>query len=385
MKHKFISKRYWNDLPNLIGEHEDFKKYNDIINLSIGDPDLTTDKRIINKAFEDAKNGHTHYTDSYGSTELREELCKYYKDTYNYNVDPKECMITTSGSHAMWLTLQCILNDGEEVIVIEPCFTPYIQQINLARGKSVILKTYEEDEFQINPRRLERIITNKTKAVIINTPNNPTGACFTKETLEYIRGISVKNDLIVISDDIYTLFSYAEPFTPIVTLEGMRERTIVVGSFSKDYCMTGWRIGYVLAPPFIIKTMKDINENNVYSAPSISQRAALHALRMRDEIQPVIIEEFKNRIFYAYERINKIKNMSVLFPKGSIYLFVNIKKTGLSSMEIANKIFHEAHVRVLPGDSFGKSGEGFLRIAVTVGLNKLKQAFDRIEKMDIFS
>ncbi|SHK58206.1 pyridoxal phosphate-dependent aminotransferase [Paramaledivibacter caminithermalis] len=386
MKHRFIAKRYWNDISTPMGESGNLmREYDDLINFSLGDPDLITDERIISAAFEDAKNGHTHYTDFLGDLELREEICKYYKDTYKYHVQLEECMITTSGCHAMWLVLESILDDGDEVIIHEPCFTPYPQQIQLTRGKPVILETDEEDGFQVDIHRLKALITNRTKAIIINTPNNPTGTCFSKKTLEAIAKAAIEHDLIVIADDIYTAFSYEQPFIPITTIAGMKERTITIGSFSKDYCMTGWRVGYVLAPDFIIQTMKDVNENNVFTAPSISQRAALHALRMRDKIQPPIVEEYKKRMFYAYERIKDIPNMSTLPPRGSLYLFVNIKKTGLSSIEVADKILRDAHVLVLPGNAFGACGEGYIRIAVTVGLDQLKEAFDRIEKMEIFS
>lgn len=379
MKHKFISKRYWNNVSTAMGASSDLaKKYDDIINLSLGDPDLTTDERIIEKAFEDAKNGHTHYTDTLGDLELRKEISKYYMESYEYNLRENECLVTTSGCQAMWLILESILDDGDEVIIPEPYFTPYPQQIALARGKAVILETFEEDEFQVDVDRLEKCITNRTKAIIINTPSNPTGTCYSRETLEKIAKVAIKHDLIVIADDIYTAFSYAEPFIPITTLDGMRERTISIRSFSKDYCMTGWRIGYIVAPKFMIDIMKDVNENNVFTAPSISQRAALHALRMRREIQPAIVEEFKNRAYYAYERIREIPYLSVLPPRGSLYIFVNIKKTGLTSKEFSDKLLEKYHMLVIPGNAFGKSGEGYVRVALTVGVDKLKIAFDRL-------
>ncbi|RMD00016.1 pyridoxal phosphate-dependent aminotransferase [Clostridium autoethanogenum] len=386
MKNKFLSKRYWNSISTPMGESNDLlKKFDDIIDFSLGDPDITTSEIIIRKAFEDAMNGHTHYTDSLGDPELRKEIRKFYLDKYDYNVKSDECMITTSGCHAMWLALEAILDDGDEVIIHDPYFTPYPQQIKLARGIPVHLETFEEEGFQVNPRRLENLITNRTKAIIINTPNNPSGTCFKKETLKAIAEIAIKYDLIIIADDIYTLFSYEEPFIPITTLEKMRERTITIGSFSKNYAMTGWRIGYLIAPSFIIQTAKDINENNVFASPSISQRAAIHALKNRDKIQPQIACEYKKRIFYAYDRICSIPNMSVLKPRGSIYLFVNIKDTGLSSKEIADKMLNEAHVLVLPGNAFGKCGEGYIRLAMTVNTEKMNEAFNRIEKMDIFS
>lgn len=386
MKHRFLSKRYWNSISTAMGESSDLlSTYDNVIDFSLGDPDLTTDIRIIEAAFNDAKNGHTHYTDFYGYPELRKAICQYYKDDYDYDLKENQCMVTTSGCHAMWLVLESILDDGDEVIIHAPYFTPYPQQIQLARGIPIVLDTYEKDEFQIDTDMLEKLITNRTKAIILNTPNNPTGTCFRKETLSAIAKTAIEHDLIVIADDIYTSFSYAEPFIPITTLPKMKERTITIGSFSKNYSMTGWRIGYILAEDFIISTIKDINENNVFTAPSISQRAALHALKMRKEVQAPIIKEYKKRIYYAYDRIKDLKNMSVLPPRGSIYLFVNIKKTGLSSVEVADKILKEAKVLVLPGNAFGQCGEGYLRLAMTVGMDKLKEAFDRISKMSIFS
>ncbi len=386
MKHKFLSKRYWNSTSTAMGESSDLlNMYDGVIDFSLGDPDLTTDRRIIEAAFNDAVNGHTHYTDFYGYPELREAICDYYSVEYKYKVNIKECMVTTSGCHAMWLVLESILDDGDEVIIHAPYFTPYPQQIELARGVPVVLDTFEKDDFQVDVNRMDKLITNRTKAIIINTPNNPTGTCFSRNTLESIANLAIKHDLIIIADDIYTSFSYAEPFTPITTLAKMKDRTITIGSFSKDFSMTGWRIGYVLAPEYLIKTMKDINENNVFTAPSISQRAALHALKMRKEIQPPIVEEYKKRIFYAYERIKDMRNISVLEPKGSIYLFVNIKETGLSSCQVADRMLKEARVLALPGDAFGSCGEGYLRFAMTVGMDKLNEAFDRISEMSIFS
>lgn len=386
MKHRFISKRYWNSISTAMGKSVSLtNRYDDIINLSLGDPDLITDEKIIDGAMRDAKLGHTHYTDSYGDPELRREIIKYFKEDYAISFEDEEIMVTTSGCHAMWLVLEAILYDGDEVIIHEPYITPYPQQIELARGKPVVLETYEEEEFQINVERLEKLITNRTKAIIVNTPNNPTGVCFSRKTMEDIARVAIKYDLIVIADDIYTSFSYAEPFIPIVLLPGMKERTITIGSFSKNFAMTGWRIGYVMAPEFIIKTMKDINENNVFTAPSVSQRAAIYALRLRNEICPEIVEEYKKRMMYAYERICKIPNMSCLPPKGSIYLFVNIKKAGLTSEEVCDKLLEEAHVLALPGNAFGRCGEGFIRLALTIDIEKLKEAFDRIENMDIFT
>lgn len=383
MKHKFIAKRYWKDQSTAMGQSDVMaKSFDDVIDLSLGDPDLTTDIRIINAAFEDTKAGHTKYTDFRGDPELRQEICRFYKEEYNMDVADEEVFVAASGCLAMYLVLEAIVDDGDEVILQAPFFTPYPQQVELARGIPVELPTYEEEDFQINVERLESLITERTKALVINSPSNPTGNCLTVETMEKIAEIAEKYDLIVISDDIYTAFSYQNPFVPFASLPGMQERTIIINSFSKNFTMTGWRVGNIIAPDYIIKIVQQINENVVFTAPSMSQRAAIFALQHRDEVQPPMIEEYRKRMFYAAERINEIPKMSVIYPpKGSFYLFINIKEMGMSSVEAADFILQKAHVLMLPGDAFGKCGEGYVRIACTVNIDTLKEAFDRIEKI----
>ncbi len=386
MKHRFISKRYWIDQSTPMGKVDELSKgFDDVINLSLGDPDIITNDLIIEQSFLDAKAGHTKYTDFRGDPELRAEILKTYKEDYGVVLDDTEIMVVASGCLAMYLVLEAILDDGDEVIIHAPYFTPYVQQIQLARGIPTVLDTLEEEGFQINIERLEQLINQKTTAIIINTPNNPSGACFTRETMQKVAQLAIKHDLIIIADDIYGAYSFSEPFIPMITNHTVRDRTITINSFSKDYAMTGWRIGNIIAPDYIIRTVQQINENVVFTAPSISQRAAIYALRNRHIIQPGLIEEYKKRVMYAAERINNIPNMSVLPPKGTFYLFVNIKKTGLTSMEASDMILREAHVLTIPGNAFGKCGEGYVRIACTVGVEILKEAFNRIAKMDLFS
>lgn len=385
MKHKFISKRYWKDQSTPMGQVDELaKKFSDVIDLSLGDPDLITHDIIIDNSMKDAKLGHTKYTDFRGDPELRNEILKFYKEEYNLSFKDQEIFIAASGCLGMYLALEAILDDGDEVIIQAPYFTPYPQQVELARGIPIPLNTYENEDFQINIERLENLITERTKALIINSPSNPTGNTLSMETLKGISNIAIKYDLLVISDDIYTSFSFKEPFVPIASINGMKERTIIINSFSKNFTMTGWRIGNIIAPDFIIKTIQQINENVVFTAPSISQRGAIYALRNRKIVQPDMVSEYKNRVYYAAERINKIPNMSVLDPKGTFYLFVNIKKTGLNSIDASDVILKEAHVLTIPGIAFGECGEGYVRIACTVGVERLKEAFDRIEKMNIF-
>ncbi len=383
MKHKFIAKRYWKDQSTAMGQSDVLaKSFDDVIDLSLGDPDLTTDIRIIEAAFADTKAGHTKYTDFRGDPELRQEICNFYKEEYDMDVADEEVFVAASGCLAMYLVLEAIVDDGDEVILQAPFFTPYPQQVELARGIPVELPTYEEEDFQINIERLESLITERTKALVINSPSNPTGNCLTVETMKKIAEIAEKYDLIVISDDIYTAFSYQNPFVPFASLPGMKERTIIINSFSKNFTMTGWRVGNIIAPDYIIKIVQQINENVVFTAPSMSQRAAIFALQHRDEVQPPMIEEYRKRMFYAAERINDIPKISVIYPpKGSFYLFINIKEMGMSSVEAADTILKEAHVLTLPGNAFGECGEGYVRIACTVGIDTLKEAFDRIERV----
>ena len=385
MKNKFISRRYWKNNSTPMGQVDELaKNFDDVINLSLGDPDLITHDIITDNAFKDAKAGHTKYTDFRGDPELRSEISKFYMEEYNLNIRDEEIFVATSGCLAMYLALEAILDDNDEVILQAPYFTPYKQQVELARGIPVTLNTYEEEDFQIKIERLEKLINERTKAIIINSPSNPTGNILSRKTLESIRDIAVKHDLIIISDDIYTSFSFNEPFIPIASIDGMKERTIIINSFSKNFTMTGWRIGNIIAPDYIIRVIQQINENMVFTAPSISQRGAIYALRNRRLIQPEIIKEYKDRVLYAADRINKIPGMSVLSPKGTFYLFVNIKKTGLTSVDASDVILKEAHVLTIPGIAFGDCGEGYLRIACTVGIHKLKEAFDRIENMSMF-
>lgn len=381
MQHKFISKKYWNKAWTIMSDKADEAAPDiEIINLSIGAPDIITPKSIIDKAMEDAVNGHTKYTDSMGDPELIGELIKFYDEEYNFRFSANEIITLAGGCHALYVALQAVLDPSDEVIINEPYFMPYKEQINQAGGKEIILKTLEKDGFSINIDKLKALITEKTKAIILNSPNNPTGAFYNKEQLQKIAEVAIENDLLVISDEVYSDFCFYDKFTPIATLDGMKERTITIGSFSKGFAMTGWRIGYIIAPDFIVNCIKNINDNICYCAPSVSQRAALHALKQRDAVKPQIIEKFKERMFYSYERINKIPLLSVTEPKGGMYLFANIKKTGMDSNEFTKMLAKECQIIVIPGNVFGESGEGYVRIACTVGIDKLGEAFDRIEK-----
>lgn len=382
MKDKFISKRYWKDRSTPMGMVDELSKsYDDVINLSLGDPDQTTDFGIIEFAFEEAKKGHTKYTDFRGDPELRNEIRTYYKGKFNVDISDDQVMVTTSACLGMYLTLESILDSGDEVIIHAPYFTPYAQQIELAGGVVVELDTLESEGFQINVERLEDSVNERTKAIVVNSPNNPTGAIFDDITLKNIVKIALKYDLLIISDEIYGSYTFSKSFISMINYPEVRDRLIILNSFSKDYIMTGWRVGNIVAPPNIIKTCQIINENVVFTAPSISQRGALYALRNRERIQKNIVEVYKKRVLAAYEEIKTVPWMSVREPEGTFYLFINISKTGLSSEEASKMILEKAKVLTIPGNAFGKCGEGYVRIACTVSEEKIKEGFSRIRKI----
>lgn len=386
MKRQYISDKYLNLGESLLTQDTDPNLiYPDLINFSLGDPDINTDKRIIEGAFEDALNGYTRYTESLGRLKLREAIADYYRDRFDFKTSADNIMVTTSACHAMFLALEATLNKGDEVIIPTPHFALYTDQVKLAEGIPVYVETLAEEEFQLNIDRLKSRITDKTRGIILNTPNNPTGASLSRENLEDIARVAEEFDLIIYADDIYTIYTYDQDFLPMVSLEGMKDRTITIGSFSKDYSMTGWRIGYILASEAIIKVAGSINDNVVYSAPTISQQAAIHALALRNEIQPYLYEEFRKRVFYAYERLKNLKNISIMPPKGTFYLFPSIRETGLNSREVAKILLEEAHIMVIPGVAFGPGGEGFIRLACTMSIEKMKEGFDRMEKLEIFN
>ncbi|NLG25843.1 MAG: aminotransferase class I/II-fold pyridoxal phosphate-dependent enzyme [Clostridiales bacterium] len=357
------------------------RSYPDLIDLSIGDTDFTTDERITRAAMADALAGHTHYTDPQGDPELIEEVRRFYDRAYRMPVDRSEVFVTASSCFGMALSLMAILNPGDEVLLFAPYFPPYREQAELAGGVCVEVPTFEEDGFAIDAARLDAAITPRTRAMIVNNPCNPTGAAYDARVYGIISRAARAHDLIVLADEIYTDYMFAAPFAPLRQVPGMAERTVTLNSFSKNYIMTGWRIGYVVAPPPLVNAMRRINENLVYTAPSISQRAAIHALRLRDEIGDRYTAAYRERVFYCARRINAIPGLSVRRPEGTFYLFINIRRTGLSSMDFCRKVLREAHVAMVPGVGFGQAGEGYARIACTTSLENLREAFDRIERL----
>lgn len=351
-----------------------------LLDLSIGDPDLITDQRIIEAAFTDVKNGHTKYTASGGSLEFLKTVRSFYQRHYNLSFELDQIRATVGAMHGMYLALQVILDPDDEVIIHEPYFTPYKDQVLLAGGQPVFVPTYKEDQFQLDISLLTAAITHKTKAIIVNSPNNPTGAVFSKETMKAIAELAIKNDLYILSDEVYEAFCYDEEFVPMAAYAP--EHTLTFSSFSKTFAMTGWRIGYMIAPDYINEAVKLINESITFSAPSPSQQAGIYALNHAEKLVPEIIATFKERLEYIAERVSSISFLSLVPIKGSIYAFVDISRTGLSSVDFVERLLKESSVLMIPGKAFGETtGDSHVRIAATQDIPTLKEAFDRIESL----
>ena len=380
---QYIAKRFQNAKSGLSLDTEALHRYEDVIDLSIGDTDFTTDSRIIDAAFADARAGYTHYGDPKGDPELISAVCEAWEEDFGQQVTPAEVLITTSSCLGMSQVMLGLLNPGDEVIVFGPYFAVYRQQIELAGGVCVEVPTREENGFVPEERKLLDSLTARTRVMVVNTPCNPTGAAYGRETLEMLARTAREHDLLIAADEIYTRYLYDGEFIPMRTLPGMQDRTITLNSFSKNFLMTGWRVGYVIAHPELIRVFQHVNNGMTYTAPSVSQRAALHALRIRNRIAEETIPIYRQRVYETADRLAAIPWITLCRPRGTFYLFPGIRKTGLSDTAFCEKLMEEAHLLVSPGSAFGTAGKGHFRIAATVSREKLAEAMDRMAKMNI--
>lgn len=378
MMRNHIAERFQHYSGGLSLDTEALKRYPDVIDLSIGDTDFTTDRRIIDAAFADACAGYTHYGDPKGDPELISAIRRAWKEDFGQDVSEQEVLVTTSSCIGMSQALMGILNPGDEVIVFGPYFADYASQAALAGGRAVEVPTCEADAYRPQEDALRRAITPKTCAMIVNTPCNPTGAAYDMDTLQMLARVAQEYDLLILADEIYTRYLYDGEFIPMRTLPGMADRTVTLNSFSKNFLMTGWRVGYIIAHPELIRVFKAVNDALTYAAPSISQRAAIKALSIRDEIAEAYITKYRDRVFYASDCIEKIPYLTLLRPRGTFYLFPGIQKTGMDDRTFASFLLEKAHVLVSPGCAFGKAGEGHFRIACTVSRDKLEEAMKRL-------
>ena len=351
----------------------------DAISLGVGEPDFDTPWHVRDEGTYALEKGKTFYTSNAGLMELREEICKYYTRKFQATYDPvHECLITVGGSEGIDLALRAMLNPGDEVIIPEPCYVSYLPCVELADGVPVRIALKAENEFRLTAEELEAAITDKTKIVILPFPNNPTGAIMEKEDLEKIAEVIKKHDLYVMSDEIYAELTYKGKHVTIASLPDMRDRTIIINGFSKAYAMTGWRLGYALAPRVICEQMTKIHQFAIMCAPTNSQYAAIDAVRDGDKDIERMICAYDQRRNFLMQTFRDM-NIECFEPFGAFYVFPCIKQFGMTSEEFAEKLLYQEKVAVVPGTAFGDCGEGYLRISYAYSIEELKEALGRIK------
>ncbi len=351
----------------------------DVISLSVGQPDFKTPRNIREAGIQSLEEGKTWYTANAGMAELRDEICIYLKRRFGLQYNREEVIVTVGGSEGIDIALRAFLNPGDEIIIPEPCYVSYAPIAELIGAKVVPLETKAEDNFKVTPKLLKEAITDKTKMLILAYPNNPTGAIMSKEDLQAIADILLETNIVVLSDEIYAELTYGKKHFSIANIEGMRERTIIVNGFSKAYSMTGWRMGYVCAPVEITEQLYKIHQYAIMCAPSTSQYAAVEALRNSD----IDIEEMKEE--YDMRRRVIVKGFRDLGcpcfePEGAFYIFPQISQFGMSSNDFCEKLLYDERVAVIPGNAFGDCGEGFIRVSYCYSIKHIKTALQRIAK-----
>ena len=352
----------------------------DAISLGVGEPDFDTPWHIRDEGIYALERGKTFYTSNAGLKELRKEICNYQNRTQKIQYNPiTEVLVTVGGSEAIDIALRAMINTGDEVIIPQPAYVSYYPCALLAGAVPVIIDLKSEDEFRLTAEELRNAITSKTKILILPFPNNPTGAIMERKDLEAVAKICIEHDIYVISDEIYGALTYNGEHISIASIEGMKDRTILINGFSKAYAMTGWRLGYACGPSEIIKQMTKIHQFAIMCAPTTSQYAAIEALKNGDNDVRLMRGAYNQRRRFL---INAFKEMGLecFEPFGAFYVFPCIKEFGMSSEEFATKFLEEERVAVVPGSAFGESGEGYLRISYAYSIENLKIAVERLSR-----
>ena len=351
------------------------------ISLGVGEPDFDTPWHIREEGIYTLEKGRTYYTSNSGLKELRIEIANYYKRRFKLSYDPlSQILVTVGGSEAIDVALRAMIEPGDDVLIATPCYVSYEPCAIMAGANVITINLKNENNFKLTKEELEEAITPKTKVLIINYPNNPTGAIMEKEDYEMIAPVIIKNDIVVISDEIYNELTYnGKNPSSIAEVDGMKERTIIVNGFSKAYSMTGWRLGYAMGPKEILAQMIKIHQFCIMCAPTNSQYAGVEALRNGDDDVKLMRDSYNERRRYL---LSRLKNMGIdcFEPFGAFYVFPDIRKFKMSSEDFCMKLLESKKVVVVPGDAFGKSGEGFIRISYAYSIDDLKIALDRIEE-----
>jgi aminotransferase len=351
-----------------------------VISLGVGEPDFVTPWTVREAAILSLEQGYTSYTANAGLLELRQEIAAYMAREFKVGYQPdSEIIVTVGASQAIDIAFRSILDPGDEVIVVEPCFVSYSPLVTLAGGTPVHVQAETEQEFKISPEKLESVITSKTKAIMICSPNNPTGTMLNKQELQKIAEIAERYDLLVISDEIYAELVYDEVYTSMAAINGMKERTILISGFSKGFAMTGWRLGFVCAPKEITAAMLKVHQYGMMCAPTMAQYAGLEAMRNgRDEVEEMR-KSYRRRRNYMVSSLNEL-GLSCHAPGGAFYVFPSIQTTGLTSDQFAEQLLMEEKVAVVPGSVFGESGEGYVRCSYATSIEQLQEAIKRIRR-----
>jgi aminotransferase len=349
------------------------------ISLGVGEPDFVTPWHVREACIYSLESGNTHYTSNKGMPELRECICDQAKKEMKLDYDPaEEILITTGVSEAVDLAFRATLNPGYEAIVPEPCYVAYTPDIVLAGGVPKTIPTGLSDEFRVQPENIERALTEKTRAVLLSYPNNPTGAIMTRADLEDLADVVAEHDLLVISDEVYAKLSYSGSHCSFAQLEGMKERTLILNGLSKSHAMTGWRIGYALGDRALVGAMTKVHQYTMLCAPTMAQVAAVEALEKGNEEMLHMKHEYDLRRRLFVSGLNRI-GLTCFEPRGAFYAFPSVQGWGLSSEEFAERLLKEQKVAVVPGNVFGESGEGFLRCSYATSREELIEALDRME------
>lgn len=381
MRASYLSQRVIDLKPSGIRKYFDIAAtMKDVISLGIGEPDFTTPKPILDAGIRSLQNGDTHYTSNAGILELRQALSEHLQRLYGVQYDPAhEVIITVGGSEALYLAATALLNPGDEVIVVTPCFVSYQAEVELAGGVPVEVACRFENNFDVDPDDVRAAITPRTKAIMIGFPCNPTGAVASRERLLEIARLAEQHDLIVISDEIYDRLVYGVQHVCFSSLPGMHERTILLGGFSKDYAMTGWRIGFAAAPAALASGMLRIHQYSVMCSSTTAQKAAIEALKSGDPFVEQMVAEYDRRRKLIVNGFNTI-GLKTFEPRGAFYAFPYVSGTGLTAETFAERLIEQEHVAVVPGAAFGKGGDGFVRCSYATAYDKLEEALDRIER-----
>lgn len=353
-----------------------------IISFTLGEPDFTTPQHIIDAECRALNEGKTHYTANAGIYELREAISNKLKKLNNVEYNPEDQIVATAGGmEALLLTMMVTINPGDEVIITDPYWSNYPSQIKMCGGIPVFVKVFEEDGFIFNPDNLRKAIGKNTKAILLNSPANPTGGVASRDVLEKIAEIAKEHDLFVISDEVYRYFVYEDAeFSSISSIEGMKERTIVIDSFSKSYAMTGWRVGFAAGPSEVIQNMTKLHENVAACVHTPAQYAAVEALTGTQTPLDYMVSKYSQRRELIVNGINSIMGLSCIKPKGAFYVFMNITKTGLTSDDFAMELLKSEGVVVVPGTGFGESGEGFVRLSYATSDENIKEGLKRMKR-----